>query len=356
MAKLKKKTRRWIIVSIAVVAVVGFFGYRYYKAWRSRLPPGIASGNGRIESQEVDISPKTSLRVAKILVNEGDLVKPGQVVVQMDTTTLQSELEAAKQNAAAAKQQLAVAKAAIARRTSEIELAKIEKTRAGKLVEQRAGSQRELDVRTMAVKTSTAGLAEDKAKLDVAQQQLKVAEAQQQTIQTEIDDATLRSPVTGRVLYRTAQPGEVLAAGGKALTLIDLDDVYMEIYLPSNQAAALKLGDQGRLTVDFLPDRALPGVVSFVSPEAQFTPKAVETRSEREKLMFRVKIQLPKELVTTYVDRIKTGVRGVGYVRTRPDARFPDWLEKNLVTAPAAPAQPQQPQQPQQPSPPVSHR
>ena len=362
MAKLKKKTRRWIIVSVAVLAVVGFFGYRYYKAWKGRLPPGIASGNGRIESQEVDISPKQSLRVKKILVNEGDLVKPGQVVVEMDTSTLDAELEAAKQNAAAAKEQLAVAKAAISRSNSQIELAKIEKERAGKLVEQRAGSQRELDVRTMAVKTTSAGLAEEKAKLEVAQGQLKVAEAQQATIQSEIDDATLRSPVTGRVLYRVAQPGEVLAAGGKALTLIDLDDVYMEIFLPSNQAAALKIGDQARFTVDFLPGRAAPGVVSFVSPEAQFTPKAVETRSEREKLMFRVKIQVPKDLVSNYTERIKTGVRGVGYVRTRPDARFPDWIEDKLITAPAPQQQPpgQQPapEQPpaQQPQPPVSHR
>ena len=115
------------------------------------------------------------------------------------------------------------------------------------------------------------------------------------TIQTRIDDATLKSPVLGRVLYRLAEAGEVLAAGGKALTLVNLEDVYMEIFLPSEQAARLKIGAEARITVDYAPGRAVAGYVSFVSPEAQFTPKQVETRSEREKLMFRVKIRVPEK-------------------------------------------------------------
>jgi HlyD family secretion protein len=76
--------------------------------------------------------------------------------------------------------------------------------------------------------------------------------------------------------------------------------------------------------------------VSFVSPEAQFTPKQVETRSERDKLMFRVKIQVPEELVSSYIERIKTGVRGVGYVKVDPSAAWPDWLE-NVLAPPAKP-------------------
>ena len=89
----------------------------------------------------------------------------------------------------------------------------------------------------------------------------------------------------------------------------------MEIFLPSEQAAGVKIGAEARITVDYEPNRAVAGYVSFVSPEAQFTPKEVETRSEREKLMFRVKIQVPRELATQYIERIKTGVRGVGYVK-----------------------------------------
>ena len=86
----------------------------------------------------------------------------------------------------------------------------------------------------------------------------------------------------------------MLAAGGKALTLVNLEDVYMEIFLPSEQAASIQIGAEGRITVDYDPKRAIAGRVSFVSPEAQFTPKQVETRSEREKLMFRVRSSCPR--------------------------------------------------------------
>ena len=134
------------------------------------------------------------------------------------------------------------------------------------------------------------------------------------------------------MLYRLAEAGEVLPPGGKALTLVNLDDIYMEIFLPSEQAAAVKVGAEARVTVDYLPKRAVAGQVSFVSPEAQFTPKQVETKSEREKLMFRVKIQLPKEVIGQYIERIKTGVRGVGYVKVKDSAVWPARLQ-NLVTA-----------------------
>jgi len=140
------------------------------------------------------------------------------------------------------------------------------------------------------------------------------------------------------VHYRLAEPGAVLGPGGKALTLVNLNDVYMEIFLPAGEAAPLKVGSEGRLTVDNQPGRSAPAFVSFVSPEAQFTPKQVETKSEREKLMFRVKLQVPKSLVQNFIESIKTGVRGVGYVKVNPNVAWPEWLEKGLVTAPTAQA------------------
>ena len=213
---------------------------------------------------------------------------------------------------------------------SEVELAKIEVKRSTALVAERAGSKQDLDRRRTALQTTKAGLGEEEAKLRTIEQQVEVAEANVATIQTRIDDATLKSPVRGRVLYRLAEVGEVLAAGGKALTLVNLEDVYMEIFLPSEQAASLKIGAEARITVDHAPGRAVAGYVSFVSPEAQFTPKQVETRSERDKLMFRVKIQVPEETVASYIERIKTGVRGVGYVKVDESAVWPAWLQ-NLV-------------------------
>src|SRR3954462_4362642 len=171
-----KPYRMWTLVAIA--AALGlFFGFRYVKARRSALPEGIASGNGRIESKSVDIAAKLPLRVKEVLVAEGDLVKPGQVVVRMDTLTLDAELAEAEASLAGAREQLAVARASIVKRQSEIELAKIEKGPWGRLVAERAGSQRELDVRTMNLKATTAGLGEETAKLAVATEQVDVARA-----------------------------------------------------------------------------------------------------------------------------------------------------------------------------------
>jgi len=325
-----------IALAVVAVGVVAFFGYQYYQSKRNAVPEGIAYGNGRIEAKLADVSAKEALRVKDILVDEGDLVTPGQVLVHLDTVTLDAQLAEANANVAAANERLAVAEATITKVKSQIKLARIEADRSRKLVAENAGSQREYDVRKASVETHTAALAEAEAQRETARREVTVAEANAATVQTRIDDATLKSPVLGRVLYRLAEPGEVLAAGGKALTLVNLEDVYMEIFLPAAEAAAVKVGAEGRLTVDYEPGRSAIGYVSFVSPEAQFTPKEVETKSEREKLVFRVKIQVPKSLVTHYVQHIKTGVRGVGYVKISESAVWPDWLQNN-VQAPNEP-------------------
>lgn len=104
----------------------------------------------------------------------------------------------------------------------------------------------------------------------------------------------------------------------------------MEIYLPTSQAMRVPVGSQARIQFDGT-EFAIPAKVSFVSPEAQFTPKQVETASERDKLVFRVKLRVPPSLVERHVDMVKTGARGVGYVRLEPDPpEWPDFLQKRF--------------------------
>ena len=162
-------------------------------------------------------------------------MKPGQVLVRLDTITLESDLAEANAGIAAAEEALAFTLASINKQQSEIDLAEIEVERARRLVAEGAGSQRELDVRQTKVETTKASLKEAKAMLQTAKQRIEVAKAKAATIQTRIDDATLKSPATGRVLYRLAEPGEVLAPGGKALTLVNLQDIYMESFSPPNR-------------------------------------------------------------------------------------------------------------------------
>ncbi|MCL4205292.1 MAG: HlyD family efflux transporter periplasmic adaptor subunit [Pirellulaceae bacterium] len=325
------KTLLKLLLVAAVGLAAAFVAFAYWRSLPLPLPDGIASGNGRIEARLVDVAAKESLRVKEILVDEGDLVEPGQVVARLDTNTLEAELAEANANVASTMEREAVTNASIVRRKSEMDLASIELERARKLLERAAVSREEYDQRTTHLEVTKAELAEEQAKLRTVEQEVKAAQASVATIQTRIDDATLKSPVRGRVLYRLTEVGEVLAPGGKALTLVNLEDVYMEIFLPSEQAAKVRIGGDARVTVDHAPGRAAAGYVSFVSPEAQFTPKQVETRSERDKLMFRVKIQVPEELVHSYIERIKTGVRGVGYVKLDESAVWPDWLQDLLA-------------------------
>ena len=381
-----KFSKKWIIIPIVLV-VAGILVYKYWISEQSNLPAGIVSGNGRIEAKLSDASAKEPLRVKEVLVDEGDLVRPGQVLVRLDTSTIDeelakneaavaaaraefaaansaiaeanSEIAAANADVAGARADVASAEAAVEQQQSEVQLAQTEADRQRRMLADNATSKALYDVRQSAVVTTKATLKNVEAKSDAAQsrvgaaqakvgaaqarlgaaqaraeaaqQQIRVALGQVEVTKSRIKDAILISPVTGRVLYRLVEPGEVLGPGGKALTIVDLSDVYMEIFLPSDEAARLKTGAPARITVDYEPNASAAAYVSFVSPEAQFTPKQVETKSEREKLMFRVKIQIPPELVAHYVEQIKTGVRGVGYVKVSPDARWPDWLEKGLI-------------------------
>jgi HlyD family secretion protein len=145
-------------------------------------------------------------------------------------------------------------------------------------------------------------------------------------VQTDIDDSTLRSPRDGRVQFRVAQPGEVLQGGGKVLNLVDLTDVYMTFFLPEVDAGKVALGGEVRLILDAAPQYVIPAKVSYVSSAAQFTPKTVETAAERQKLMFRVKARIDRDLLRRHLPMVKTGLPGVAWVKLNPQALWPPEL------------------------------
>lgn len=293
------------------------------------VPDGIVFGNGRIEAVQVDVATKISGRVREISASEGDLVQPGQTVALIDTSQLQAQLLRAQADVASAESQVAAAEASIAQAKAQLVLTEQELARSASLVEKGHTSREVYDTRVSQRDVAQANLKAGEAMLVSRQRSVDAAKAVAQEIQTQLDDCVLKAPTIGRVLYRLAEPGEVLSAGGRVLTLINLADVYMEIFLPAGQAHRVNVGNEARIKLDII-DVALPGTVSFVSPESQFTPKQVETPSEREKLMFRVKIRVPSELVRKYIDRVKTGVRGVGYVRLNggPAPPWPAFLQK----------------------------
>ena len=294
------------------------------------MPEGIVKTNGRIEATEVDVAAKYPGRLATVSVNEGDEVTAGQVVATISSPETEAQLRGAQAQLLKAKQSLAEAGALIAQRKSDLDFARPDYERGKTLLEHGNIPQQVVDQRRNKLEAAEAGYVAANAQRDQAEAAIKAAEADVERLQSILVDLVLVSPRSGRVQYRLARAGEVVGAGQRVLTILDLNDVYMTIYLPANVAGRLMLGDEARTILDPIPQNVLPNTISFVATEAQFTPKSVETAEEREKLMFRVKLQADPQVVNKYHRQVKTGVRGLGFVRTDPKIPWPAELAVKL--------------------------
>lgn len=351
------RRRLFLAAAIAIAAGGGYFAWQ--RVGTGGLPPGIASGNGRIEAVEIDVSTKTAGRIREILVNEGDFVAAGQLLARMDTAPLlaqRREAEAQLQRAQIAigtaeslvvqrEAERRAAAAGVAQRAAERDAANARHARTEQLARTNNAPLQLLDddrARALgaeaALGAAQAQLAASDAAINAARSQVvdarsavDAARATLERIDVDIADSDLTSPRDGRVQYRVAQPGEVLSAGGRVLNLVDLGDVYMNFFLPAEQAGRLSYGAEVRLVLDAAPQYVIPATISFVADVAQFTPRSVETAQERQKLMFRVKARIAPELLRRYITQVKAGIPGVAYVRLVPDAAWPTSLTGTLV-------------------------
>ncbi len=318
-----------LVAAIAVAgAGAGYVAWKHYQA--SQLPAGIVGVNGRIEATQVDISTKIAGRVIEIVPHEGDLVSPGEVVARIDTSETDAQLHQAQATAELARQTLTTRQAAVASDQAQLDYAKAEFQRAATLIAKGWSTHEILDQRNQQVKSADAALRGAQSQVDEARASIKTADAKVEELQAVVNDSTVKSPVRGRVQYRLVESGAVLPAGGKIATVIDLADVYATVFLSAPVAGRLKIGDEARIVVDAAPEYVFPATVSFVAPESQFTPKTVEVQSEREQLVFRVKLQAPLQMLKDIEDHIKAGLRGVGYVRTDPAVQWPPKLAVNM--------------------------
>jgi HlyD family secretion protein len=319
-----------VLAGIAIVALAGG-GYLYWSSQTSaRVPAGLAVANGRVEVERVDIAAKLPGRVAEIHVKEGDFVEKGAVIAELDTAELRAQLAAAEASVQRAVAAIARSEAEIAVREAEHKLSELEMQRANELAQRAAGTKVEVERRTAQHLVSAAQILGAKAALADAKASKEAAEAQVVQIKATLADMVLRTPVAGRVEYKLVQAGEVVAAGGRLVTILDLSDVYMTIFLPTADAGRIALGAQARIVLDAAPKYVFPATVTFVAAEAQFTPKAVETASEREKLMYRVKLTADPKLLETYRDYVKAGITAVAYVPVAASAVWPESLAPRL--------------------------
>ncbi|HEY7244064.1 MAG TPA: HlyD family efflux transporter periplasmic adaptor subunit [Xanthobacteraceae bacterium] len=294
------------------------------------MPDGIVKTNGRVEATQVDVAAKYAGRLAAVNVDEGDEVTAGQVVATISSPETEAQLRAAQAQVLKAKRTLAEAIAVIAQRKSDLDFARTDYDRGRPLIEHGTITQQALDLRRNKFEAADAAVIAANAQRDAAEAAIKAAEADVERLQSILVDLVLVSPRSGRVQYRLARAGEVVSAGQRVLTILDLKDVYMTIYLSADVAGQLTLGDEARIILDPLPQNVFPATISFVATDAQFTPKSVETAEERQKLMFRVKLQGNPAVLDKYHNAVKTGVRGLGFVRTDPKIAWPAELVVKL--------------------------
>ena len=226
----------------------------------------------------------------------------------MDVTELKAQLLAAKAAVRRAIEATGKAEADVAIREAEQQLSEVELRRVVELERRSAVSTAEVDRRRAQNEVAKAEILGAKASVRDAKAAREAAEAHVTHIEATIADMTLKTPVSGRVEYRLARAGEVLAAGGRVVTILDLTDVFMTIFLPTGQAGRVAHGSDARIVLDAAPSYVVPATVSFIAAEAQFTPKAVETSNEREKLMYRVKLAIDPKLLETCRDYVRAGL------------------------------------------------
>ena len=255
------------------------------------MPEGIVKTNGRIEATQVDVAAKYSGRLATVTKDEGDEVTAGQVVATISSPETEAQLRGAQAQVLKAKKALAETIALIAQRKSDLDFTRTDYERGKPLIEHGTITQQTHGPAPEQIRGGGGRICCSERPARRGEAAIRPAEADVERLQSILVDLVLVSPRSGRVQYRLARAGEVVSAGQRVLTILDLKDVYMTVYLSADVAGQLTLGDEARIILDPLPQYVFPASISFVATDAQFTPKSVETAEERQKLMFRVKLQ-----------------------------------------------------------------
>lgn len=316
------------IVYYLIAAVLGIVIFLISGYWdQNDQLDGIASGNGRLETTQVDITAKYGGRLTHIYVKEGDMVEKDQLLAELDTKELQAQYKVALAGVDQARENKKYAQAVVSQQ--EIDLRQKEKNflRSKTLFESNSIALIQYEEDETAYQRAQAALMAAKAQVTNYEAAINAAIAHSETIEVQLQESRLYSPVQGRVLYRLVEEGEIIGNGGKALVILDLIDTYMNIFLPTSQVGLVNVGSKARIILDALPNIPIPAKVTFISPEAQFTPKEIETETEREKLMFRVKVKIDPSLLVGHLHKIKCGLPGVSYVKIDQNKSWPNYLQ-----------------------------
>ncbi|HUP20107.1 MAG TPA: HlyD family efflux transporter periplasmic adaptor subunit [Gemmatimonadota bacterium] len=272
--------------------------------------------SGTVEAREADLAFPRPGRIAEVAVEEGDRVEAGATLATLEDAPLQGALGQARAQAAAAAarlaelesgfrpEEIAQGEAALAAATERLETAarELERSRAlhaGQAIARRQLEQAEAAHAAAAAEARRAAeqlsiLRHGPRREQVAAQRALVDQAEAGVRQAEagLDDAVIRAPIAGVVTVRHRDPGETVPAGAPVVTVMDLDDRWVRIFVREDAIGRVQLGQRTGIESDSWPDRVFTGEVSFIAQEAEFTPSNVQTREERVKLVYEVKVRI----------------------------------------------------------------
>ncbi|SMP61600.1 HlyD family secretion protein [Neorhodopirellula lusitana] len=362
------------LVTFLVLAGIAAGSYFAWDRWGrvEPLPAGLIQANGRIEGDHVTIASKFAGKISELLVREGDSVEPGQVLARLESEQVRAKLHQAEQAVLAAQSQLEAAKSSLDLLKHEVPLmvetaqASLEHAQAvvakAKAAEQQAARDAERftklashgtvdgrkseevdlgwtvaknDVRvaetavTQAEKQlAQANLGEQRIRAKTAQvaaisAQVAGAEAVRDEAQSVLDDLTIRAPSAGVITTRVVDAGEIVAAGSPLFDVVNLDRLYLKVYVPEVEIGRLRLDLPARIHTDAFPDKPFPAQVRYISSRAEFTPKEVQTPDERVKLVYAIKLYLDENID----HQLSPGLPADAVIRWKEDAAWakPQW-------------------------------
>ena len=249
--------RWWLRIAVLLVILAGGAGGGYYYWWqylRAALPSGIVYGNGRLEADEIDIDTKYAGRIAEMLADEGDMVKAGQVVARMDTRDLEASLKKSEAQVNQAQRAPSTRRTLTLRSRKPRSCWRSRNSTAPALLVQKGFQTKEvLDQRQQQLDGANAALNAANMRVIEFEHALDAATHDVELYGVQIADNTLVAPRDGRIEYRIANIGEVLPAGGKVFAMLDTSYVYMDIYLPTQEAGKVRFGADARIVLDAYP-------------------------------------------------------------------------------------------------------
>jgi HlyD family secretion protein len=269
--------RRIIILIVFLVIIIVLVSW--YILSRGKERPGVVQASGVFEGQEVVVSAEVPGKVITVHQDSGDDVVKGEALLDLDTTDTILQISQARAN-------LAKAQEGIVQAQTQLSLAESNYRRMKEMYDSGNLAESLLEQSANALELAQSGV-------QAATEARRQAQAQVNLLTHQLEKAKVDSPISGQILERYVEAGELVNVGTKLFSVADLSHLWLDVYVPESKLGLVQVGQEVEIAVDSFPDEVFPGKVIFINGEAEFTPKNIQTKEERSKLVYRVRLEVP---------------------------------------------------------------